>query len=288
MVRLDADYVNARFPARKKDAHKGDFGRVLIFAGSCGMAGAAVLAGKAAVRSGAGLVRFLLPSFADPVYPILQICVPEATCTVPEKEEDLNEYQAIAAGSGLGSDPVRKGLLKRILREYRGKLILDADALNMISREEISREEFFSSAADILFTPHIGEAKRLLRSSRQIRTEKERTAAAKLLSQMYGCSILLKGPETLILSPSGVLLQNTTGGPGMAAGGSGDVLSGIIAAFAGQGLSLPEAAACAAFLHGKAGDLAAKALGEICMASSDIIQFLPDVWKTIQAAPEGN
>lgn len=278
---IDEAFFRTRFPKRARGAHKGDFGRVLIFAGSCGMAGAAVLCGRAAVRSGAGLVRFLLPSFADPIYPILQTCVPEATCVTPEALSDPDEYQAIAAGSGLGNDAARCGLLKRLLQDYSGKLVLDADALNMIARGEISEAEFSASPAKILLTPHIGEAKRLLHSSRKIQTEKERQSAVLTLSEKYHCTVLLKGAGTLIASPSGELYRNPTGGPGMAAGGSGDVLSGIIAAFAGQGLSLPEAAACGAFIHGRAGDLAADQLGEVCMSSSDIIAFLPEAWKTV-------
>jgi NAD(P)H-hydrate epimerase len=212
------------------------------------MAGAAVLAGRAAVRSGAGLVRFLLPSLDDPIYPILQTAVPEATCVTPEKIEDYNEYQAIAAGSGLGDDLVRRRILRQILCSYKGSLILDADALNMISREEIPRNEVLNAPAALLFTPHIGEAKRLLKTDAPIRTEEERLNSVQALSKLYHACVLLKGPGTLILSPSGTLFLNTTGGPGMAAGGSGDVLSGIIAACAGQGLPLEEAAACGAFI----------------------------------------
>lgn len=280
MITVDNGFFQERFPARRPDAHKGDFGRVLIFAGSPGMAGAAVLAGRAAVRSGAGLVRFLLPSLDDPIYPILQTAVPEATCVTPEKIEDYNEYQAIAAGSGLGDDLVRRRILRQILCSYKGSLILDADALNMISREEIPRNEVLNAPAALLFTPHIGEAKRLLKTDASIRTEEERLNSVQALSNLYHACVLLKGPGTLILSPSGTLFLNTTGGPGMAAGGSGDVLSGIIAAFAGQGLPLEEAAACGAFIHGKAGDLAAEKLGEVCMSSSDIITFLPEAWKS--------
>lgn len=279
MVRIDEFFFRARFPKRKADAHKGDFGRVLLFAGSEGMAGAAVLAGRAAVRSGAGLVRFLLPSFQDRIYPILQISVPEATCVTEAALEDINEYQAIAAGSGLGQDPVRRRLLFRIISEYKGKLILDADALNMISREEIPKELVLNSEADILFTPHIGEAQRLLGKKAPIRTEEERLKAARKIAETYRCGVLLKGPGTLIYFPSEETAKNTTGCPGMAAGGSGDVLSGIIAAFAGQGLSLPKAAACGAYIHGKAGELAAERLGEVCMSSTDIIRFLPEAWK---------
>lgn len=291
MIKVDRSFFHRLFPKRKADAHKGDFGRILIFSGSCGMAGAAVLSGRAALRSGAGLTRFLLPSFEDPIYPVLQVSVPEATCVIPGQIGNINEYQAVAAGSGLGSSSERCLILKQILRDYEGKLILDADALNMVARGEIAEEEIRQSPARILFTPHIGEAKRLLGRDCSIRTKEERIEAATELAEKYQSTILLKGPGTLILSLSSSgrtpaakadienMYQNTTGGPGMATAGSGDVLSGIIAAFAGQGLSLPEAAACGAYIHGKAGDLAAEALGEVCMNASDLIRYLPAAWK---------
>lgn len=272
-------YVKERFPKRKREAHKGDFGKVLIFAGSLGMAGAAALSGRAASRSGAGLIRFLLPSFEDPIYPILQTAVPVATCVTAAMCEDFNEYDAIAAGSGLGKDAARKNLLKRILAEYKGILLLDADALNMVARGDISCEEVLNTKAKLIFTPHIGEAKRLLGSDAPIRTEEERIKAVKSLAEKYQATVLLKGAGTLICSPKMELIKNESGNPGMAAGGSGDALSGIIAAFAGQGLSAFEAAACGAFLHGKAGDLAAEYVGEICMNAEDIISFLPLAFK---------
>ncbi len=267
------------FPERKRDAHKGDFGRVLIFAGSVGMAGAAVLAGRAAVRSGAGLVRFLLPSFDDSIYPILQTAVPVATCVSLKKNADFNEYDAIAAGSGLGDDEERIALLKRLAESYEGKLVLDADALNAISRGDISEELIRCSKADIVLTPHVGEARRLLGDNLPIKTEEERIEAAKALAEKYNCTVLLKGAGTLICAPSKELIKNESGNPGMAAGGSGDVLSGIIAAFAGQGLSAFDAAACGAYIHGSAGDLAAEFVGEICMNAEDLIGFLPLAFK---------
>ena len=272
-------FFQRAFPKRDADAHKGDFGKVLIFAGSTGMAGAAILAGRAALRSGAGLVRYLLPSYDDPIYPILQTAVPEATCVTIDSVEDFNEYNAITAGSGLGHDLIRRLTLSRILKEYKNDLILDADALNMIASGEIPFETFMSCRAGILLTPHIGEAKRLLHSDKPIKTKAERLKAAETLSLQYRCIILLKGPGTIVRIPAGEPYINTTGNPGMATGGSGDVLSGIIAAFAAQEVDLPLAAECGAFIHGLAGDIAAKKIGEVCMNSSDIIRFLPEAWE---------
>ena len=198
--------------------------------------------------------------------------------------DGLNAYSAIAAGSGLGADSVRLSLLSFLVRNFSGPMILDADALNAVARGDVAKEELLSSSAEFIFTPHVGEAKRLLSAvssgkSGAIRTEKERLSAAETLAAAYRSTVLLKGAGTLIVSPSGEVYQNTTGNPGMATGGSGDVLSGIIAAFAGQGLSAAEAAACGAFLHGKAGDLAANTLSESAVTAGDLITYLPDAWK---------
>ena len=282
MKYIDEAYVKEYIPERKRDAHKGDFGKILVFGGSTGMAGAAALSGRAALRSGAGLVKFLIPSFSDPIYPILQVLVPEATCVTPEQITDYNEYDAITAGSGLGADPERMRILAQILNDYQGKLVLDADALNAIAEGRIQKQTILSLKADLIITPHVGEAKRLLSSDAQIRTPEEREAAVKELSQKYCCTAVLKGSGTLVCSPDGEILENTTGNPGMATGGSGDVLSGIIAALSGQGLSAFAAAACGVYLHGKAGDLAAGRLGQISLNAGDLSSFLPEAFKEIQ------
>ena len=278
---INDSFFQKQFPERKTDAHKGDFGKILIFAGSAGMAGAAVLAGKAAARSGAGLVRFLIPSFSDPVYPILQTAVPVATCITPERISDLNDYDAVAAGCGLGDSAERMDLLRWIAEQYRGKLILDADALNAVSSGTISHVLLRRTSAQVIMTPHIGEARRLLGKDLPIKTEEERTEAVRTLAELYGSTVLLKGSGTLVCSPDMQIIKNVTGNPGMATGGSGDVLSGIIIAFAGQGLTPFNAAACGAYIHGLAGDMAAARLGEVCMNADDLITFLPDAWKQI-------
>lgn len=278
---INESFFQKQFPERKPDAHKGDFGRVLIFAGSPGMAGAAVLAGKAAARSGAGLVRFLIPSFSDPVYPILQTAVPVATCIVPEMIPDLNAYDAVAAGSGLGNSAERMELLQWIADTYRGRLVLDADALNAMSSGKIRFGRNGEASAQTVLTPHIGEARRLLGEDLPVKTETEREEAVQTIAKKYGSCVLLKGAGTLVCSPDLRIIKNMTGNPGMAAGGSGDVLSGIIAAFAGQGLPVFEAAACGAFIHGFAGDLAAAELGQVCMNAEDLITFLPKAWKQL-------
>ena len=167
-----------------------------------------------------------------------------------------------------------------ILELYKGKLVLDADALNAVSSGVVDRALFDRSPAQKILTPHIGEARRLLGEALPIKTETERAGAAQTLAKTYGSCVLLKGSGTLICSPDLRMIKNTTGNPGMATGGSGDVLSGIIAAFAGQGLPPFEAAACGAYIHGRAGDAAAAAIGQVCMNAEDLITFLPDAWKS--------
>lgn len=278
MAKITEAFVRERFPERDRKAHKGDFGRILLFAGSPGMAGAAVLAGRAALRSGAGLVSFLLPDFSDPLFTILQTAVPEATCLTPEMAADGGTFDAVCAGSGLGKSRERKEILAELLEDVTGRFVLDADALNLIAKDPCLAVRVRDSKADLVMTPHVGEAKRLLHDDAPICTPEERRLAVTQLAKTYGCSVLLKGADTLVCSPEMELLQNTTGNPGMAAGGSGDVLSGIIAAFCGQGLTAFEAAACGAYIHGRAGDAAAKELGEVCMNAGDLIAYLPRAW----------
>lgn len=285
MIYIDDNFVLNKLKRREADAHKGDFGKVLVFAGSVGMAGAAVLCGKSALKSGAGLVQFLLSSADDRIYTILQTAVCEATCVFADEddfdiktEEKLNEYSAIAAGSGLGRDAERINLLKKIIRCYKGVLVLDADALNFISQDNETAKEVRKSEAQIIITPHVGEAKRLLGTCEGIKGLEARKRAVSELAEKYNCIAVLKGSGTLICKDN-VIYENTTGNPGMATGGSGDCLSGIIASFAAQGCGAFDSAAMGVFLHGKAGDLAAERLSEPALTAGDICESLPYAMK---------
>lgn len=279
---IDDNFVLNKLKKRETDAHKGDFGKVLVFAGSVGMAGAAVLCGKSALKSGAGLVRFLLPSADDRIYTVLQTAVCEATCVFMDgeeglnvnTEEKLNEYQAIAAGSGLGNDSQRIEFLKKIIRLYKGTLVLDADALNFISRDKETAQAVRESEAEIIITPHVGEAKRLLDTCEGIKGLESRKRAVSELAKKYNCIAVLKGSGTLVCRDD-IIYENTTGNPGMATGGSGDCLSGVIASLAAQGYGAADAAAMGVFLHGKAGDLAAEKLSEPGLTAGDICGGLP-------------
>ena len=278
MKEINSTYISSMLRPRKADAHKGDFGKVLIFAGSPGMAGAAVLCGRSALKSGAGLVQYLLPSLDSPLLPILQCCVPEATCLLVNPQLRIQDYQAIASGSGLSNSREAVRILSRLFDGCRSVLVTDADALNLLSESEDLAEHFTASESVRIITPHIGEAKRLLHSKDPISSEEERVRAACTLAEQYRCICVLKGAGTLVVRKNGSsfdIYRNTTGNPGMATGGSGDSLAGLIASLAAQGYSALDAACMGVWFHGKAGDLAAEELGEMGMISSDIVHYIP-------------
>ncbi len=271
MKQITTDYVQNIITPRPADMHKGQAGRVLLIAGSRGMAGASVLAARGALYSGAGLVKVSVP---DELFNILQISVPEAMCIDRDEAAygDLNVYDALCIGPGIGTGEDAMSLLYRVLTDYSGPLVIDADGINCLCR--------YGALADIknrdgvtVFTPHPGEADRMLESlgfGSYKELGREGTAAA--LAAATGAIVLLKGAETLISDGENTFV-NPTGNPGMATGGSGDVLSGIITSLLAQKHLAAEPAervCAAAFLHGLAGDIAAENIGEYGMTSADI------------------
>lgn len=293
MIYTDDEYVLNILKKRAFDAHKGNFGKVLIFAGSLGMAGAAVLCGKAALLTGSGLVRFLLPDIPCDILPVLQTCVPEATCIGYHSDMDYNEYDAIACGSGLGRDDTARKILTAIVQNYGRAahsesstkiLILDADALNMIAESPPLQDAMRNSEAEIIITPHIGEAKRLLNTCAGITSFSDRKNAVCDLAEKFNCTAILKGAGTLVACKNPpknnfLIFENTTGNPGMATAGSGDTLTGIITSLAGQGYPPLDAARLGVFFHGKAGDIAADELGEMSVTAGAIGEYLPHAIK---------
>ncbi len=255
-------FVNTFIKKRKQDIHKGDCGKILIVAGSVGMAGAAVLCARAALRTGAGLVRVAIP---EALFPILQIGVPEATCIPRERLlEDLTQYSAIAVGPGLGVEKQSGILIRNILD------MMDADGLNLLRGD---LDVIKKAKADIIITPHPGEAAKLLgRKTAEI--NRDRLQSARELAASAGAVTVLKGAGSVVATPDGETYINTTGNPGMATAGSGDVLSGVIAALLGQGLSLKAAAIAGVYLHGLAGDIAKNFMGEYGLIASDIANMM--------------
>ena len=264
---INLEYVNTVIKERPRDIHKGDCGRVLVIAGSVGMAGAAMLCARGALRSGAGLVRISAP---EELYPILQVGVPEATCVSRDTSRlDYMAADVIAIGPGLGDDDSNGDIIRTIFENYKNTIVLDADGINTIVRADLG-QALMNTEAKVIMTPHPGEAKRFLEYFGMDVNTKDR---GKTVDDLVVCSnaiCVLKGSGTLVAAPHEKSYINTTGNPGMATGGSGDVLAGIIAALAGQGIDPVDAARAGVFIHGLAGDISAEQMGETGMTAMDI------------------
>lgn len=259
---LCADEVKAFFPVQKTISHKGDYGRVLSVCGSVNMPGAAFFAAQAAVSSGAGLVQAAFPEAAYPAVaaklaePVLlpldtSQCGMIRTTSLPVLLQQVRKADALLIGCGLGISTDTVEVVRNLLACCECPAVVDADALNIIARYPDMIEPMLNA---YIFTPHPGEAARLLDTSVEA-VESDRFAAARAISQRFGCVCLLKGAGTLISVPgSKSVCINTTGNPGLAKGGSGDVLAGMVASFLAQGLGLFESAASAAYIHGLTGD----------------------------------
>ena len=277
---LDREKVLSHLPDRAVDAHKGDFGKLLLLCGSRGYTGAAALAAMGALRSGAGLVFLGVP---ESIYAIEAVKLTEpivfqlpdedgklAVSAVSPVLKQLQDKDAVLIGPGLGQSEGTLEVVRSVLREFTGPVVLDADGINVLARHmDILRERHHPT----ILTPHAGEFKRLGGQIGQ-----DRTAAAIRFAEEYGCILLLKGHETVITDGKRCFV-NPTGNPGMAVGGSGDVLSGIIVSLIGQGIGPLEAAACAAWLHGAAGDICRKEIGQYGMLPSDMLEVLPRLMK---------
>lgn len=276
IITVSHDTVQPLLKSRNPKSHKGDYGHALLYAGSLGMAGAAVLSARACLRSGVGLLSVCTPACNNS---ILQISVPEAM-TISDDDlyanPVLDRYKAIGVGPGLGQGAAQTALLGRILRSASCPMVLDADALNIISRERSLLETIPASS---VITPHPGELRRLTGDVRQTVQLIERAAA---MAAEYGFTVVVKGAPTVTVTPGGTAYVNTTGNPGMATGGSGDVLTGIVLALLAQGFDQEQAAYMAVYIHGLAGDLAASQLSMTAMTSADIADSLPKVWLQLE------
>lgn len=251
--------------------HKGNFGHALLIAGSLGKTGAAVLAARAALRSGVGLLTVHIPKSSNV---ILQTAVPEAMTDLDAHDafttycSSIDQYHTIGVGPGIGQQPETINALAKVLTQFEKPMVLDADALNILASH---RELLPVVPKGSILTPHSKEFERLVGTwtSDFQRLEKQQELAAKLK-----CVVLVKGAYTAIASPEGNIYFNSTGNPGMATGGSGDVLTGILTGLLAQGYSSMDAARLGVFLHGKAGDAAARAKGMTALIASDIIDEL--------------
>lgn len=271
-----------RLPPRQPDAHKGDFGLALIVGGSRGMAGAAALAGMAALRGGAGLVRLAVPETVldtvagfEPSYMTIPLPADAAgrlTAGAFDRIAELAEQATVVAcGPGLGRSLDLDQLVARLYEEIAKPMVFDADALNALAAEP---DVLVRPGGPRILTPHPGEFARLI--GRKLEAELRHDAAVQLAARC-GIVVVLKGHRTLVTDGRREAI-NTTGNPGMATGGTGDVLTGLITALACQRLEPFDAARLGVHLHGLAGDLAAEELGQVSMLASDLIQYLPEAF----------
>lgn len=274
------DCLNYKFPRRPRNAHKGGFGKLFILAGSEGFTGAPVLAARAALRTGAGLVYLGVPR---DIYPIVAVKCDEAMpFPLPEDYhailEKARSCDAAVIGPGLGRSPKTVGLTLSLLADLDIPVVLDADGINGLAGHIDILDK--RSALTVL-TPHEGEFARLTGCALPVR---DRLSAARDFARTHSCILVLKGHGTVTAAPDGSACINATGNPGMAKGGSGDVLAGMIAALLGQKhlrredrdntWELVQTAVC---LHGIAGDLCAKKFGEYAMLPTDLIEALPEI-----------
>ncbi len=275
--------------SRKKDAHKGDFGKVCIVAGSIGMTGAAAIAGRSTLRSGAGLVRVATAKSALPIIAAIEPCF----TSIPLDEDGagriagkaigkilkiIPENDVIAFGPGLGVSSGLQDILRTLLARDDLRFVIDADGLNNLTK---IKDFHAVRKADLILTPHPGEMARLWKSIFRDPMPEDRAKTASQFAQKTGAVIVLKGAGTVVTDGQ-KLYVNKTGNPGMATAGSGDVLTGVIAALAGQGLNSFDAAVLGVYIHGLAGDIAAKVLGQVAMIATDIAEALPKAFLQYQ------
>ncbi len=284
-------------PPRKKTSHKGNYGRVLILAGSQGLSGACVLASEAAVRSGAGLVtvgvpRSLLLPLTKRFTEAMMKPFPETSSgslglkALKPVQDLLKTQDVLALGPGLSQNKETQKLIRRIALNSKKTMVLDADGLTAFVHHT---NLFRKLKAEVILTPHPGEFVRLFSAKGRIspsaeaakipRTETERKNTALSVAKKFKVVVVLKGSQTVVASPNGKVFVNSTGNPGMATGGTGDVLTGVIAALLGQGLAPFDAARAGVYIHGLTGDLAKKKFGEISLTAGDVLQTLPAAFR---------
>ena len=275
-------------PPRNADTHKGEYGRAFIIAGSVGMTGAACLAGQACLRSGAGLVTVGTPAGLNPILEAKMTSV----MTKPLAEtgrgtlsrEALTDILAfmenvdvVAIGPGIGRNEQTADLVEQVIKKSKCPLIIDADGLNNLS-ERLEVFEYAKGRA--IISPHPGEMSRLIKKPIE-HIQKNRSVVAAELALKYGLVVILKGHKTVVTDGEPVYI-NTTGNPGMATAGSGDVLCGVVTALVAQGVERFSASCLAVHIHGLAGDLAAKKTGEISLMAEDILEYLSQAFLKYQ------
>lgn len=280
--------VAAQLQPRPQNSHKGSWGRVLVVAGSCGMSGAAILATKGALRAGAGLATAAVP---EGIQPVVAGCVVEAMtrplpetvagCLSRKAEAEILKQAAVAdavvMGPGLGTERETVELVRALLPQLQVPVVLDADGLNALVGNSGLLQHL---TAPVIITPHPGEMARLCNIS-VADVQANRLALTQAKAKEWGVILVLKGARTIIAAPDGRTAVNPTGNAGLASGGTGDVLAGVIAALVGQGCAPFWAAVSGVFLHGLAGDLGVKEKGEAGLLAGDVVEYLPSAWLAV-------
>jgi NAD(P)H-hydrate epimerase len=289
---LTVNSVRPLLAFRDRRGHKGKYGHCLVIAGSTGKTGAAALSANTAVRAGSGLVTLAVPASLNP---ILEIKTTEAMtlplddsgrgCLGEENCDALLQFasgkDAVALGPGISCSPGTIALVQRLIRECPLPMVLDADGLNAVAADVSVLLDKKSSV--VVLTPHPGEMARLTGQT-VAGIESDRIAAAKKFAAHYGVYLVLKGAGTVVAAPDGTIAINGSGNPGMASGGMGDVLTGIIVSLIGQGYPAFEACRLGVFLHGHAADLVARDKGEIGLSATDVMERLPYAYKDLLTA----
>jgi NAD(P)H-hydrate epimerase len=294
---LDSAAIQPLLRRRDRRAHKGIFGHCLIIAGSPGKTGAAAMSANSAVRAGSGLVSLAV---AASLNPILEIKTTEAmTIPLPDSdngyldasalgaiENSLTERDAVAIGPGLGCQPQTATLMRSLVETVTLPLVIDADGLNAVAEDvAVLRRK---KSASVVMTPHPGEMARLLGIT-VAEVETNRVETAREFARAHGVHLILKGARTIIAAPDGAVAINTSGNPGMASGGMGDVLTGVLVSLLGQGYNAWDACCLGVFIHGYAADMVAEAKGEIGMNATDVQEMLPLAFnRLLKSAGLGN
>ncbi len=290
MTELTLQYVAEHFPRRPDNAHKGSMGTLCSITGSYGFSGAAVLSAKAALRTGVGLLYQIIP---EKVYPVFASSVYESVCvpvrgntlgTVAPNDTDailntVGRASAVLIGCGTGNTPATAEVLRSVVRSSKVPVVIDADGINALA---LHKDILNERRSPLILTPHIKEFSRLSGLSVGEIIKRQEEVAERFSTEFPDLVLVLKSHRTVI-AENGVLYRNSAGNSGMAKGGSGDVLAGVIASLAAQGASPLDAAAMGVHIHALAGDAAAERLGKTAMLPSDIIDCLSDVYRRIEA-----
>ncbi|UAM98190.1 NAD(P)H-hydrate dehydratase [Polaribacter litorisediminis] len=269
--KITKDNISLILKKRNPFSHKGDFGKAILFAGSYGKMGAATLAAKACLRAGVGLLTVYIPKCG---FTIVQTSIPEAMVICDKQKKmitsttALNKYNVLGIGCGIGTAKKTTKALKQIIRSFHKPMIIDADAITIISK---NKDWFQWIPAESIFTPHLKEFERLVGVSDN---ENERIKLQIDFSKRNKVYVVLKGHQTIISCPNGKIYRNTTGNAGMAKGGSGDALTGILTAFLAQNYTPKNTCILGVYIHGLAGDLAVQETGEFSLLASDVIKAI--------------